>query len=428
MSFKILPVTDAPSERAFLDCPRKLYAQDPHWVCPLDLEVKAVFDPKKNPNFEHGEAARWVLYDNKEQNKEQNKERNAGQTTGQVVGRIAAFFNRQKAYKFEQPTGGAGFFECINNKTASRLLFDTAKDWLTARGMQAMDCPVNFGENDRFWGLLVEGFEQPFYGMFYNPPYYEELYEDYGFYTYFTQASKILDVSKPPPERFARIAQWVMQKEGITFEYARRNQIDKYGQDFLTIYNDAWQHHPNFTPMTPAQLEGIIKPLKFVLIEEMCIFAYVRGEPAGFLIALPDLNQIFKPVGGRMSILQKLLFLWRKRHQYAWYRKRCLLTRGRVMIMGIRPAFQRFGLETGMVMKPYQDVQAMGFGEIELGWVGDFNPSMQALMDATGATSRKRHHTYRILFDPTAERTYSPLISRDSRPVSIDSEANSERK
>lgn len=404
MSYTLRTVTDARGERDFLDCARQLYAGDPHWVCPLDMEVRAVFDPKKNPNFAHGEASRWTLHDG----------------AGRLAGRIAAFVNRSKAGKFEQPTGGAGFFECVNDRDAAGLLFGAARDWLAERGMQAMDCPVNFGENDRFWGLLVEGFEQPFYGMFYNPPYYKELYEACGFQPYFRQFSKILDLTQPPPERFRRIGEWVMRKEDVSFEYARRTRIEKYGQDFLTIYNDAWRHHPNFTPMEEEQLSGIVKQLKFVLIEEMCIFAYVRGEPAGFLICLPDLNQIFKPFRGRLSLLDTLLFLWRKRGQYTWYRKRGLLTRGRVMIMGVRPAFQRYGLEAGMVLKPYAEVQEMGFREIELGWVGDFNPNMQAVLEATGADRTKEHCTYRLLFAGGSAAQYAGAIVRDSRSVSKD--------
>ena len=118
-----------------------------------------------------------------------------------LMGRVAAFINNKKAYHYEQPTGGIGFFECIDDEKAAFLLFDTAKNWLSANGMQAMDGPINFGENDNFWGLLVEGFTVPSYGMNYNPPYYRPLFENYGFKTAYAQITNHLDVSETLPRK-----------------------------------------------------------------------------------------------------------------------------------------------------------------------------------------------------------------------------------
>lgn len=381
MKVAIQKVEDRKTEASFLDCPRLLYKDDPNWVCPLDLEIRNIFNPKKNKFFAHGEAARWTLLDEKKR----------------PVGRVAAFINEKKARGFEQPTGGVGFFEARNDQAEANLLFDTAKAWLAGRGIEAMDGPINFGENDRFWGLQVEGFSQPFVGMLYNPPYYIDLYENYGFRPYFEQVSRVLDISRPP-ERFARIAERVAQNNKVSYAFASRKQMDKFAKDFLTIYNDAWRHHPNFTPIDAAQLEGMIEELRFVMVEQMCIFAYVEGEPAGFIICLPDLNQIIKPFRGKPNLIQKLQLLWRKRGQFAWYRKRGILTQGRVIIMGVRPKFQRHGLESGMTITPMADVHEMGFQHIELGWVGDFNPAMQRVLEATGARERKVYRTYRHLF------------------------------
>ena len=129
----ITEVKSNADKKAFLNIARILYKNDPVWVCPLDNDVNAVFDPKKNNFHQHGKCTRWILYDN-------NK----------PIGRIAAFINEEKAYKPEQPTGGAGFFECVNNEEAAFKLLDTAKQWLQQNGMQAMDGPINFGENDKF--------------------------------------------------------------------------------------------------------------------------------------------------------------------------------------------------------------------------------------------------------------------------------------
>ena len=165
-------VVDARTEREFLDLPRKIYKGNRNWVCPLDPSIRAIFDPKKNELLSDGEAIRWIARDKK----------------GEVVGRIAAFYDREHAFLEEQPTGGCGFFEAINDQELADQLFDAARMWLSSRGMEAMDGPINFGPRDSWWGLLVSGYEfQPLYENAYNPPYYKELFENYGFQNYFNQ-------------------------------------------------------------------------------------------------------------------------------------------------------------------------------------------------------------------------------------------------
>lgn len=152
----IIEVKTQKQARAFIDLPRMLYQSDPSWVCTLDNEVESVFDPLKNSFFRHGVCMRWIAVNAKDE----------------VTGRIAAFINYQKTNGNEEPAGGVGFFECIYDEITAKELFRTAKSWLQSKGMKAMDGPINFGENDKFWGLLVEGFQSPSYGMNYNPPYY----------------------------------------------------------------------------------------------------------------------------------------------------------------------------------------------------------------------------------------------------------------
>ena len=154
-------VNNTTLQKDFLNVPKILYKNDKNWICPLDSEVENVFNPQKNNFFNHGKCVRWILKDE----------------SGKLIGRIAAFINEKKAFNYEQPTGGIGFFESIEDEKAAFLLFDTAKVWLTENGMKAMDGPINFGENDSFWGLLVEGFTPPSFGMNYNFPYYQNFFE-----------------------------------------------------------------------------------------------------------------------------------------------------------------------------------------------------------------------------------------------------------
>jgi hypothetical protein len=139
---QIIPVNDDKTKKDFLKVPQLIYKDDENWICPLEQDIEQTFDPKKNHFFEHGICTRWILKND----------------ANQLIGRVAAFVNHKKAHQYDIPTGGMGFFECIDNTDAAFLLFDTAKEWLKAQGMQAMEGPINFGENDSFWGLLVEGF------------------------------------------------------------------------------------------------------------------------------------------------------------------------------------------------------------------------------------------------------------------------------
>ncbi len=180
-----------------------IYKNDKTWVCPLDNDIKAVFDPAKNTYFKHGKVERWVLTDEKRR----------------LIGRIAAFVDFNLANTYDQPTGGTGFFECINDREAAFLLFDTAREWLREQGMEAMDGPINFGETDKYWGLLVNGFTHPSFDVAYNHPYYQELFESYGFQVYYKMEGFHLDITKPMPERVMKIAEWIVKKPGYEFRH-----------------------------------------------------------------------------------------------------------------------------------------------------------------------------------------------------------------
>lgn len=402
---KIIEVSDNKTKKIFLDVARTIYKDDKNWVCPLDIEIESIFNPAYNVFFEQGEACRWILYDDKEN----------------AIGRVAAFINKKKAFTYTQPTGSMGFFECINDKTAAFTLFNTCKEWLTERGMLAMDGPINFGENDNYWGLLVEGFTHPAYGMQYHKPYYKELFESYGFKFYFEQVSNHLDLRKPFPERFWKIAQWVAQKPGFEFKPFNYKEKEKFIANFKTVYDTAWAFHENFTPINVKDLEKTLDNAKAILIEEFIWFAYFEGEPIGFLVMFPDVNQIFKKFNGKLNLINKLRFLY--------YKLTKTINRSRITIMGIVPKFQKAGVESAIfwhldkVMKKHPE-----YTEVELSWVGDFNPKMRALHESVGATFAKRHITYRVLFNETLEFKRSTIIPMDTKEKIVLKKGNKENE
>ncbi len=374
---KITEVSDKRSKQAFLHVPKILYRNEGTWVCPLDKEIESIFDPSKNVYFQHGEATRWILFDASEK----------------LIGRVAVFIDRNTAEKHDQPTGGMGFFECINNQEAASLLFDTAKEWLKERGMEAMDGPVNFGETDKYWGLLVEGFTHPSYEIAYNFPYYQELFESYGFKTYFRQEGFHMDITEPLPPRIKRIAEWIAQKPDYEFKHFRWKDSDRFVEDFVTVFNEAWaSFKENFEPLEVSYIKKTLKKAKAIIDEEFVWVAYNKGKPIAIYLMYPDLNQILKQLNGRLTLPAMLKFLYLK--------KRKTMTRARGVLMGVIPAFQGLGVETAIILQLVKVFERKShYTEIEFSWVGDFNPKMRKIFVGVGCKSVKHYITYRYLFD-----------------------------
>jgi hypothetical protein len=371
---QITTISGKRSRKDFLATARFIYQDDKNWICPLDQDIENIFDSNKNPFFQHGKCTRWLLQDD----------------NGNYIGRIAAFINDKKAYQYEQPTGGMGFFECINDKGAAFLLFDTAKSWLQEQGMKAMDGPINFGENDSFWGLLVEGFTQPSYGMNYHHPYYHSFFTDYGFKTEYQQITNHLAVRNPFPERFTKIANWVANKPGYTFEHFSKKNAAKYVADLMEVYNDAWKDFENFVPIKKETLEESFEKMQTIMDEKLIWFAYINGEPASFVVIIPDANQMIKGFNGKLGLIEKLKFVYRR-----WKG----VNRMRAIVMGTKSAYQKHGLESALFIKLKEYVLPMNqYDELELSWVGDFNDKMLSIHQATGATFGKRHLTMRKIF------------------------------
>jgi hypothetical protein len=386
-------VNNAITRKEFLEVPKILYKDDPNWVCPLDMEIENVFNPEKNSGFEHGGACRWI----------------ARHDDGRLCGRIAAFYDNKKASHNPQPTGGIGFFECINDQAVADLLFDTAKSWLASRGMEAMDGPINFGENFVNWGLLVEGFMQQGYGMQYNFPYYRELFEKYGFKTYFEQYSFHDVFSEPYPEAMRKFGERLWKKPEFSFRHMEMKQAEKYISEMVFMYDLIWSDFlENYTPLKFDELYQIFRQARTILNERYIWFAYHHAQPIGFLVVFPDMNQVLRKLkNGKLTPLNILKLLY--------YRKRAI-TRGRLLISGVVPEFQRTGVVGGLYLRLVDAMREDGMEELELSWVGDYNITVNRMYSQFGATKKKTHITFRYLFDRKAEyRRFENLSQKFAR-------------
>lgn len=370
-------------EQQWIGFPAKLYKGDPHYVRPMDSEIRGIFNPMKNRLFRHGEACRWLLFDEKK-----------------IIGRIAAFYDQKTSDTYAreengQPTGGCGFFDCIDNQDAANLLFDTAKNWLQQRGLEAMDGPVNFGDRDYFWGCLIEGFSAPVYNMPYNFPYYGQLFENYGFQVFFRQLTLGMGVTNENMspvihEKYERL----MRNPGYTFEIVDKKNLYKYADDFMTIYNEAWGVIPGVAKISRQHAHAMLDQLKPILDPRLMHFAYYEGEPVAFFLNMPDLNQAYKGLNGKDHLLNKLRILWRVKVAH-----RC--DRAISLAFGVVPKQRVKGLEAALVYSFEQQALKKDFpyNNLQFNWIGDFNLPMIKLARSVGAEIVKTHATYRYLFD-----------------------------
>mgnify|MGYP003299834556 CR=1 FL=1 len=387
-------VKSAADEKVWLHVDRPIYKSNPMWVCPLDNDIRNVFNPKVNKKFENGEAIRWTAFDS---------------ATGEAVGRIAAFYDTKASDDYDQPTGGCGFFECIDCQEVANLMFDACREWLASKGMEAMDGPINFGSRDAWWGLLVDGYQyQPLYTNPYHPPYYKALFENYGFQNFFNQNSYVWRAESGVLSEVAlEKAHRVLSNPEYKIKDVSNTDLSVAAENLRTIYNKAWALFTGVNPMSEAEAQKLMQTLKPIIDPNLIYFAYYNDEPIGFFVMVPDLNCVIGKFGGRFGIIEKLRLMWNLKVS-----KSCDRVFG--IIFGITPEFQGKGIESAImtyILENYIQTGRSPYKTFEFAWIGDFNPVMNKMIERyVCATRHKMHTTYRYLFDRTKEFTRCPRI------------------
>ena len=350
----------------------RVYANDSQFIYPLRSDVEEVFDAVKNPvPHKEGLCQRWVLLD----------------AHDQPVGRIAAFYRDKKdAEGHSVRRGGLGFFECINDERLASELFDTAEQWLTEQKVCSIDAPINFGDRDSFWGLLISAKTYPSYRESYNPPYYQAWFEQRGYTVEIEQTTYEITQATFNFDRFSAIASRAMSNPDYRFEYFKYSELEAYAGYFAEVYNLGWAHHEDFKPIQAADVYKRLKSIKPAMPEKLAIFAFAGDRPIGFFVAILEVNQVFKDFKGSMNTWNGLRFLWKK----------ASINKAKGIVFGIIPEYQNKGIETGLIMRCYEAVQHMPqLKSMELAWIGDFNPKMLSMLQSLGAELTKVHHTYR---------------------------------
>ncbi|RKG74874.1 N-acetyltransferase [Corallococcus terminator] len=371
---QVTPVRGAADRTAFIRLPYALYRDDPNWVPPLEMERKDFLDPKKNPFFDYAEVELFLARRGTE-----------------VVGRVAAIKNPRHMEVHGTKEGFFGLFECVNDAGIARGLLDAASAWLKARGIDRVLGPANFSSNQD-WGLLVEGFDTPPALMMpYNPTYYLGLLETCGF----TKAKDLwayeLSSSAEPPEKVARIAEKIRQREGVTVRPVNLKDFPAEVARIKEIYNSAWEKNWGFIPFTEREFDHMAKEMKAIVRPELVLIAEVKGEPVAFSMTLPDANPAFKAANGRLTTfglpigLAKLVLASRR------------LKRLRLLTLGIKEGYRRRGLDAILYLDTLRTAKALGYTGGEISWTLEDNHLVNRAIESMGG---QRSKTYRVFQRP----------------------------
>jgi hypothetical protein len=375
---KVLEVITPKLEKAFLAINALVNKDNPNYIRPLDNEVLATFDPAKNKLFADGAAKKWVVQDDE----------------GHTIGRIAAFhYTKYKNKGTDYATGCVGYFDAIDDQAVANILFDTAKAWLASEGMEAMDGPINFGDRDKWWGLMVKGYDRaPMYGMSFNPPYYETLFANYGFANFYNQYYYRILISSGLPERFKERYDKFKSKPDYSAKHLDKKELDKFAHDFVQIYNAAWAQHGEAKAITHEQIMKLFKTLKPVMDERVIWFAYYKEDPIAMFINIPDVNQYFKYFDGQLGWKQKIHLLWMK------FRNKNTRLTG--LAFGVVPKYQSLGIDSFLIYASSLMINKINiYEEYEMGWAADWNPKMVNIYKSLGANPSRHMVTWRYIFD-----------------------------
>jgi GNAT superfamily N-acetyltransferase len=351
---------------SFVKFPWVVYREDPLWVPPLLMERKAFINPKKNPFFQHAEVALFLALRN-----------------GKPAGRIAALVNHNHNSFHQDRVGFFGLFECINDQEVSQALLDRASEWLRRRGMEVMRGPASFSTNEEI-GLLVEGFqESPMILMPYNPPYYAQLLEQYGFRKE-KDLYAFIRTAEDMPERLYKLAEKLKEKNRFKVRKLKMAELKEEILRFKSVYEAAWERNWGFVPMTEAEIDHMASELKRILDPDLVFFVEVDDKIVGFSLTLPDVNQALKKVNGRLfpTGFIKLMYHFKKIDQV------------RVLLLGVAQGYRRKGIDAVLYLETFKEGVKKGYKRGEFSWILEDNEAMIRPLEAIGASLYKTYRVY----------------------------------
>lgn len=371
-----------------------VYRDNPQYVYPLRSDIENILG-EKNAAYRGDNLKRWVVRDGH-----------------RLVGRVAAFVDVERNEQLDLPAGGLGFFESVEDAEVARLLFTAAEDWLRNRGMQAVDGPINFGERDKFWGLLVRGWYRPIYQETYNPPYYQEFFEQAGYQPHEQCLTMRGVVAEFPGERLGKLAARVRERYGLYTEQIQAGNLRKGADDFAEAYNAAFNHWPYFKPLTGDDIYPTFQQMKPIMDPHLTCIAYNReGRPIGLAGLIPDINCFLQGLRGRLNWVGLPKFLYRLKFQK--HPRNC-----KGIAFGIAQDYQRQGVYPLMVDAMFQSGDrhtSRTYRYVDMATIRGHNKLMVDTCRQMNTDIHRVHLAYRKALQPEAR--WEPFAMMDVSDV-----------
>lgn len=368
-----ITIVDTKEEKKkFIKFPYSHYSEDTYWVAPLLVEQKKLLDEKKNPFYENAEIALFVS--------EQN---------GKPAGRVAAIIDHRYNEFHNTKTGFFGFFECINSQSNADLLFRVAEDWLKDMGMEQVLGPSNPSMMDEI-GVLVEGFDKyPSIMMPYSKPYYDELIKNAGYEKAMDLFTYHVTQDNVDRDRANRAVEIVKKRlPGIKIRNINLKNIMEEVKIIRKIFNAAWKNNWGFIPLSEAEFDSLAKDLKTIVDPDFAHIAEIDGEPVAFSVGLPDYNQIFKNMNGKLLPFGIFKILWNRKK----------INKIRTALMGVVPEYQGKGIDVLLHREAIENGLKKGVYSSEVGWILESNVQMIRVAEKIGGDPDKTYRMYQKSF------------------------------
>lgn len=382
-SVEVRKVENAADFKAFFEFPWTLYKHDPNWVPPLLSMRRDLFDKKKNPAWDEYMVGDYFV----------------AWRGDKIVGTIVAFINHRHNQFHDEHIGWFGAFDVYDDQEAAAALLETAAEWVKSRGYDAIRGPQTFTTHEDC-GVLVDGFTRPVLLMPYNYPYYAPLVESAGFHKamdlYSFHLSRQMVMEHRTGERLKRLTEAVMKRNKITVRRISAKNLKADFALFKELYNAAWDKNWGFVPMTPRELDAMVESLGQFFDADKAFFGEVNGQPAGFVMGIPDFNQVLQKVYPRPGVpevfsLLKALWHWKVRP---------VIDTARIPLMGVKEEYRDKGVAAVLY---YYVLEALlddpHIQHSDSGWILEANENMVSIALSFGSTIYKTHRIYEKTFD-----------------------------
>jgi len=373
MAISIQQVQSSSERQLFIKFPWQIYRGDPYWVPPLISDRTERLDPAKNPFWRTAEQAVWIAY-----------------RDGKPAGTIAGIIDHHGNEVLHQQVANFGFFECIDDPDVANCLFETVCDWARSKGMPLLRGPYNPSPNDDP-GILIEGFNtRPAILEAHTPPYYPALLEKAGLVKFNNILARL--VTRRPgdryedlmPEKLRKVAERTRQRPDVKVRPVRMEAWDEEIATACNLYNASLAGLPDYIPFPQDEFARFAASFKPLLDTRLALIAEVGGKPVGFALALPDINEAFQHVNGRMDLVG-LVKLW-------WYSRK--LKRVSFKILMMLPEYQGRGVEALLVDDVGRAIWDAGFVEVDMSLTGDENVKSARFQDHLGFVPYRRYGMY----------------------------------